>query len=175
MKTISLLFCKLLRIFTSLEKIALAYFPVFISGAMVIQFLNRKFEFGFQGLYWLEELSRYMLILITFLGASVAVTKGELVSMDALYSKVPDKIGHILKIIVNMMCAAFLIYFCYYAWSLILSLVKINIQTSTLGIPMYIPYLPILLFSITMFIRFIIQAIKEAKFVYNQNENNSKE
>jgi C4-dicarboxylate transporter DctQ subunit len=157
---------KLVKFFNNLELIVLAYVPLMLGFLMVIELFNRKFGLGFKGFFWLEELGRYTLVFITFLGASVAVKTGSHPTMDALYLKLPPRIGHILKGAMFFTCFLFVAYIDYYAWLHISNLAKISIKTSTLKVPLYIPYLPIGIFSILIFLRYLIASFNEFRIFF---------
>jgi len=108
------------------------------------------------------------MIFLTLLGASKAVKGGKHLSMNAVLRRLPTKAGHLVQGITNFGCFAFLAYIDYYAWSHIVHMYKIGLQTSTLGIPFYIPYLPIAVFLISMFVRFLISSIKEFSSVLGE-------
>ena len=150
---------KMIKALNNIEFLALAYIPVVFAVLIVIEMVNRKL--GLKGFPWLEEMSRHMLIFITFMGASVAIkTKAHMV-MDVLYLKLPTKLGHLLKAFVYLGCAILLAFIDYYAWIWIIKLERIGITTSTLKIPFFIPYLSIGVFLIGMVIRYTIESVKE--------------
>ena len=154
---------KLIKYINNLEIIVLAYVPLLFGLMMVIELANRKFGLGFKGFYWLEELGRYILVFITFLGASVAVKTGSHPTMDALYLKLPPRVGHILKGAMFFSCFLFLAYIDYYAWFHVAKLAKINIKASTLKFPLFVAYLPIAVFSAFIALRYLFACCNEFK------------
>ncbi len=157
---------RLIEAFNYAEDAVLAYFFVGLAILIVIDIPGRKF--GLTSFYWLEEFGRYVMIFLTLLGASKAVKGGKHLSMNAVLKRFPTKAGHFIQGITNFGCFVFLAYIDYYAWSHIIHMHKIGLQTSTLGIPFYIPYLPIAVFLICMFVRFLISSVKEFSAVFEE-------
>lgn len=152
---------KLIKALNKCEMLLIAYFPLLIAILMVIELLNRKIGLGFRGFYWLEELGRYMLIFITFLGTSIAVKSRSHPKMEVLYAKLPTQAAHLLWGIVFCGCFAFIAYIAFYAWRHIFNLSKIGVSTSTLSVPLYVAYFPIAFFGSFIALRYLIESIKE--------------
>ena len=157
---------KYLEFLNKTELIILAYFPLAVAIIMVVALIGRKIQVGYMGLFWLEEFGRYMLIFITFLGASVAVKTRSHPKMQALYVKLPTRVQHLLWGIVFLACFAFFIYIDIYTWKHIGKLARLNVTTSTLTIPFFVAYLPIAVFTIFMAIRYSIESFKEFKAAF---------
>ncbi len=89
-------------------------------------------------LYWSEELGRYTLIWITFLGASVGFKRKAHVGVDFLYNAFNEKTKSILTLLTNLLLLGLSLILFIYG----IRLSKfVHIQTSAaLLIPMSIPY-----------------------------------
>ena len=98
---------------------------------------------------------------MTLCGASLAVRYGSHPKMTAIFSIVNEKSSHIIKAIVNLFLSLFFVYIDYLAWTHILHIKKIGLQTSTLGVPFVVPYLPIGVFLFFIFIRYFMDFVKE--------------
>ncbi len=57
-------------------------------------------------LFWAEELSRYLLVWLTFLGASVAYRRNVHPGIDVIYNRFPNIIQKIFSIAVHYICIA---------------------------------------------------------------------
>jgi len=68
-------------------------------------------------LIWAEEVSRYFLILMTFLLVGVAFERGELVSVQFFINRLPRRIAYLLTIPVHLAIIAFLVALSYYGYS----------------------------------------------------------
>lgn len=79
---------------------------------IIIQVICRTF-LGFS-LEWSEELGRYLLIWLTFVGGSVAFRNNELVGLDLLESKLNFRMNKVLKLVIHVLTLilfTFIIYF----------------------------------------------------------------
>ncbi len=127
---------------------------VLVITTLALIFTNVLLRYGFhRTLTWAEELSRFLFIAITYIGASAGVrTKGHIV-VDLLLVVFP-KTRTALLLLSNFFAVLFsliiLIASMKYAYFL-----KSVGQTSTgLSIPMWIPYVGVILGSLMMLFRF---------------------
>jgi len=109
---------------------------------------------------WFQEFSNYMIVFTTFLGASIGVKYGVHFCMEALVQFVPDRVSHALKCIAYLISGLVLILFIVYGFQHLLKLKGFGVRSAAMQIPMFIPYLPIPLFSITMAFRFFSLSAK---------------
>lgn len=112
---------------------------------------------------WFQEFSNYMIIFGTYLGASIGVKYGTHFSMDALTQYTPDRISHLLKSIAYLVSGMIVTLFVYYGTVHILKIRAFGVKSAAMQIPMFIPYIPIPLFSITMAFRFFALSLKHFK------------
>jgi C4-dicarboxylate transporter DctQ subunit len=103
---------------------------------------------------WFNELANYTIIFCTYLGASVGVKYGTHFSMEALTEYCPDKVSHLLKTAAYFLSGVMAVLFVYYGTKHLFSLKSFGVKSSAMQIPMYIPYIPIPLFSISIAFRF---------------------
>lgn len=59
---------------------------------------------------WTEELARYLLIWLTFLGAPVVLYRGEHLMVDLFYSKFPTKVRQFVHLFADLLILAFCLY-----------------------------------------------------------------
>ncbi len=57
---------------------------------------------------WTEEIARYLLIIVTFLGASMAVRRNTHIQVEFLYRYLPARAGRLLSTVVDIVRIAFL-------------------------------------------------------------------
>jgi len=81
---------------------------VVITGAQII---CRVF---FKSLVWSEELTRYLLIWSSMLGASCVYKHGGHISVTVLQDLFPDSVKKYLKLLVHLICIALFIAVVYY-------------------------------------------------------------
>lgn len=151
---------KLIARVNTIEELFIGYALLAIAVTACIQ-VALRYLFGI-AYDWIEELSRYMTILITFVGAGICVRTGAHFSMDALVQYSPNRLKHLLKTLASLVAAVIMIVVFYYAWIQISKLQRFAATTPSLRIPMYIPYLPIGVFTGVIALRFFIQAGKHA-------------
>ena len=157
---------KLVKAYNDAEDAVLAYFFVGLGLLIVVDIAGRRL--GVTSFYWLEEFGRYVMIFMTLLGASKAVKERKHLSMNAVVRRLPERWAHLIQGMTDLACCAFLLYVDYYAWKHVVHLHRIGVETSTLGIPFYIPYLPIALFGIGMFVRFFICSMQEFRVFHKE-------
>jgi len=107
--------------------------------SLILQVLSR-FVFKFP-ITWSEELSRYLLVWITFIGASLAMRHQQLIRIEAAVNALP---GPLRKAALALAGLA-VIVFCAVVFRYSLDLLQVvSRQTSpSLHIPMSIPYMAI--------------------------------
>ncbi len=89
---------KLLRVFILV--LATAIFVIITMAVFMRYVLGTSFS-------WTEEVPRYLLIWISFLGAAVAVQRGEHIAFDLLYNRLPPRLRLALFWLLNLLVLAF--------------------------------------------------------------------
>lgn len=110
------------------------------------------------GIHWLEEFGRYILLYSTFIGAGIAIKSDEHPRMTAIIAILPEKIGYIVKIIGDLICAVILLVLDYYAWIQVINVFVRGTRTSTLPLPMWIVYAILPVAMIIMSVRYLSSA-----------------
>jgi TRAP-type transport system small permease protein len=106
-------------------------------GAVVFtQFFTRYFLNNSAS--WTEEIARYLLIGVVFVGASIGVAKNNHIQVDLLYRYLPAKLGRALALAVDAIRIAF---FASMTWLTVLMMQKMgNYQMTIVDLPMNIVY-----------------------------------
>ncbi len=100
---------KIDRALRMLESCILA---VGIISTTFIIFINVVLRYMFSApLSWAEELSRYIMIWLTFIGASLCVRDNVHVNMDILQTRLPFPAAKVLVCIVDLIAAGACLYF----------------------------------------------------------------
>ena len=68
---------------------------------------------------WTEEIARYFLVAVVFLGASMSVRKNNHIQVDYFYRLMPRALGRVLSVIVDLLRVAFLGYATWLSWLLL--------------------------------------------------------
>ncbi len=84
-------------------------------------------------LFWSEELARYLLVWLSFFGASVAYYRNAHPSMDLLYARIPVSSQRLSRIVVHLLCLVFFLLMLWYGCAFAL-FVK-NQTTPALSLP----------------------------------------
>jgi len=116
-----------------------------------------------QGLIWNEEFSRYMLVITTLIGCSIAVkNKGHMV-MDTLVTALPIRVGHVLRAIGYLICAVLYLYLGIYAYKWTGKLIAMNRQSESINIPLWPVWVFVTYAILTMGWRYFVQTLKSIK------------
>lgn len=127
--------------------ILMAAISVIIFGQVICRYVFNH------SLYWSEEVGRYILIWITFLGASVGVKRFSHIGIDFLYNKTSGIFRKILDFIVILLSIFFAIIICYFGYKFAY-FVRFQ-KSAALLMPMTIPYASICVGGFLMLIHFI--------------------
>ena len=91
---------------------------IMLSVMSVIVFAQVVFRIVHLSIPWSEELSKYLLIWSTFMGAALCVRKGSLVGLEFLQSALPERGQKALKIVkYHYLCDAGISYWCWFLGS----------------------------------------------------------
>jgi TRAP-type transport system small permease protein len=88
---------------------AVRWFCIVLTIAIfTIVIVSVFFRYGFgQAVSWTEEVPRYLLIWVSFLGAAVCVLKREHVGFDVLFNALPKKIRRMLGVTLSLLIFGF--------------------------------------------------------------------
>ncbi len=151
----------LIKRLNTIEEVCLTFS---LMGIAIITFIETALRYTISYTFpWFMELANYTLIFITFLAASIGVKYGTHFSMEALPQTAPDRISHLLKMAGYFISGFLCILFVYFGIKHLIFLKSFGAKSSAMQIPMFIPYIPIPLFSITMAFRFFTLSSKHFK------------
>ncbi len=68
---------------------------------------------------WTEEIARYLLVAVTFLGGAMGVRRNTHIQVDFVYRFLPRSVGRALSVFVDLVRAAFFGYAVWLTWLLI--------------------------------------------------------
>lgn len=107
---------------------------------------------------WSEELLRFSFIWMTFLAASVGVAEKAHVSVSVLVDRLPKKAELLVNIIASIISAAFCAAIAYFGYGLLALQAETQQLSPAMEIPMWGPYLAVVVGSFSMAVRFLLQA-----------------
>ena len=83
---------------------------IMLSVMSVVVFAQVLFRIVHMSIPWSEELSKYLLIWSTFLGAAICIRKGSLVGLEFLKNSMSEEKQKILQTILNLIVCAMLLF-----------------------------------------------------------------
>jgi C4-dicarboxylate transporter DctQ subunit len=125
---------------------------------VLLTFVQVVLRYGFHSaLPWAEELLRFEVVFITFMCVGLCVKRNAHIGVDFLYQISPPKGKKALAIAANTLTAALCFFICYFAAETILRLSGTGFVTPALGIPKYVPYIPMAVGCLIMAVRSAVQ------------------
>ena len=113
----------------------------------------------FTALSWSDEVTRYLLVWSTFLGASVVYRHSSHISVTLLQEKVPARVGQIMRVAVHVICFALFTVLLLYS---VRYCGKLNKTATAMPIKMKYIYLCIPISMAIMMVHSLLMALEEA-------------
>lgn len=129
-----------------------------VMTAIIFWQVFSRFVVG-SSLAWSEELSRFLMIFMIFIGASLALRGNELISVELLLEKLAGTPRKVLVIIIQLVSIVFFIILIKYGYAMAESFS--NQKAPSLGVSMQIIYLSLPLGGVLMLINSIACMIEE--------------
>lgn len=109
----------------------------------LLLFTNVIMRYFFKSaIFWAEEMLRYLIVWITFIGASTCVKEDSHISIDVLYNILGAEKRRYLKLFINIVGLMFGAAMVYISGSFVLQVKSTAQVSATIGnVPMYIIYL----------------------------------
>lgn len=154
---------KVEKVYDKLEEHLLIGSLIFNVFLVFIQVIMRS-AFNYS-LSWSEELSRYIFIWQTWLGASIALKYNEHIRVELLFSFVKNiKIQRIVKILADIIWFVFSLFLMSNGWQLVQSMISRNALSSGMRVPLAFIYISLPISSLLICLRLIPR-------IYNQIRN----
>lgn len=155
-----------LRILGHIEELTVGGLLLLLAVGTTIQVMTRYFlGMTFD---WFDEGSRYLLVFVTFAGAGMAVKYGAHFSMEAVTQYAPPRIAAALRTLAGLLSAAVMLVIAWYGWEQTTLLARYGMTTASLGMPMWVAYLPIPVFGVSIALRFLGRALGQARIMFGQ-------
>ena len=151
-----------------LYRAIMATVSVALGFMIVLAFVEvvRRYLLG-KSFLWADDLIRYLIIYVGFVGGAAAYKDNNLASLDLVTRLLPHKVQIVLEILVNTVVTAVIVFLLYYSVSAVQAPSIKNPVGVGLKIAMWIPYmaLPIgfvimLLFSVEKYIDMFKRLVK---------------
>lgn len=111
---------------------------IVMTVAIFTQIVTRTLQYS---LSWTEELARYCLIWLVYIGVAFAVLKKKHIRIDAIVPLLDPKEQKYLSLFADGVFLAFATYILFHSTQLVLNLYWLGQTSPALGIPMWIVYL----------------------------------
>jgi C4-dicarboxylate transporter DctQ subunit len=148
----------LLKIFNRLEEGVLTFGLLGLALMCFVEVVSRYlFNHSFT---WYEEFARYFMVFLTFLGASLGIKYGLHFCMDYVVTRVSARLGNLMRVASNLIAAALFAVVAVLAWQHSMKIMGFGTTSAAMGLPMYIAYMPVSIFSGTMCLRFLYQVYR---------------
>ncbi|GAB4258257.1 MAG: hypothetical protein Kow0092_05750 [Deferrisomatales bacterium] len=152
---------KWLRAWNRLEEAVLGWT---LLGLALLSFLQVVLRYGFSsGFDWAEEFGRYTSIFLTFLGASLGVKHGTHFSVKVVVDALPPRPSRLLQALAALLSAALFAAVAWYGWVHVAKLHRFGVSSASLRVPMWIPYAAIPALSVSIALRFALDALRHVK------------
>ena len=132
---------KFKNICSTIEKVLIFLIALFAGVMIIITTIEvvRRYIFS-ASFQWAEELSRYLMIGVAFLGGSIGYRKKGLIPLDLITGKLPSKGQHILEFIMEIISVVILALLFYLSMKSVLSPVVFKQKSIGIPISMAIPF-----------------------------------
>ena len=102
------------RIFVRVNEFAVVVLMAVMTSLVLLNVVTR---YGFQfSLTWAEELSRFMMIWVAYIGAGLALRQGNHVAFEYVQSLLPPRLVPWLRAFIALGILVFLAYLTYFGW-----------------------------------------------------------
>lgn len=99
-----------------------------------------RFVFN-RSLYFSEELNRFLIVLITFVGLGYAARHGRHIRMSAIYDQLGDTGRKVLMIIIAAGTGAVMFLLAWYSYEYVQRVARLGRVTPSLQVPLYLTYI----------------------------------
>lgn len=114
-------------------------------------------------LAWVDEISKFIIIWGTLVGAAVALRDNHHIKVDMVFDKLPKGAQKVVTLFANFVGLLYSSFLGYYGWELVAAKLKTGQTTMDLGIPMWIPYLILPLTGLLLGSRYIYKTYCDLK------------
>lgn len=121
-----------------IEAFILAYGTLLLALNSIANVVAR--EIG-QSLYFAEEISQFLIILVTFVGIGYATRQARHIRMSAVYDHLGKALKKGLTIVISLITAIFMFGLAYYSFDYVSTVAARGRVTPALQIPLYLTYL----------------------------------
>jgi TRAP-type C4-dicarboxylate transport system permease small subunit len=90
---------------------------VLLALSCTLVFANVVMRYGFgQSFAWAEEISRYLVVWLSFLASGLALRQGAHIAVETLPDALPDPAARLVRLLIVVLVAVFLILLAWWGW-----------------------------------------------------------
>ncbi|MFD2637382.1 TRAP transporter small permease [Piscibacillus salipiscarius] len=148
MKILKQIFNKVDYAFMKLEEFILS-FAIILIAIMIVGNVIAREVFSSGAFYFAYEVSKFAIVIATFMGIGYAARKGRHISMSAFYDFAPLKVRKVMMITINFVTAIVMFVMAYYTYHFVMFEYETGAITTSLQLPRYLMavFLPIGFFT----------------------------
>lgn len=149
---------RIYRIVARIEAFLLAWSIMAIAGLTISNVFCRAL-LGFS-LSFTEELSQFLIIVVTFVGLSYAASKGRHIRMTALYDQFNARWRKVLMIAISALTALLMLVLAWYSFEYIATVRFLDGISPVLRVPLHLVYLVVPLGLLLSAIQYILTVVR---------------
>lgn len=107
-----------------------------------------------------EELARYLMVWVVYIGASIGAKEGAHIGVEAIVNLFPTSLKKIIVIITGILSVIFCILIIWLGFKVVFYVMQSGQRSPSMEIPMFYAYLAVPVGGILMGIRFIEATVK---------------
>lgn len=146
---------------TKIEEILVATSIMVIAALAIANIIFRKIFNS--SLTFAEELSQFLIIIVTFVGVSYATRQGRHIRMTALFDQFPKAIQKYLMILIQIVTGLLMFLLSYFAFLYVLNLYQMGRVSPALQVPIAIVYAFVPLGLFLSGIEYVLAIVKNIK------------
>jgi TRAP-type C4-dicarboxylate transport system permease small subunit len=131
---------------------------VIIMAVMSVANVVGRFVLG-ESLFFVEELNRFLVVLITFVGLGYAARMGRHIRMSALYDSFPDALRKVVMVVICLITAAAMFTLAWYAYWYVVSVANTGRIAPSLRIPVYVTFVWVPIGFVITGIQYLLTAV----------------
>jgi TRAP-type C4-dicarboxylate transport system permease small subunit len=127
---------KINQFFCRIEEFTLSYGVILLTIITVGNVVSRKvFNHSWS---FAEEISQFILVIVTFMGVGYAARKSRHIRMTAVYEMMPEKVKKALMLFISLTTTLLFLYLAWHAWGYTERVISSARVTPVLRVPFYL-------------------------------------
>ena len=150
------------RIVGRVEAFALGW-AILVLAAFTVANVAGRFFFD-ESIFFIEELSEFLMVLITFFGLGYVTRKGRHIRMTAIYDQLPPRGKKAVMIVIAAVTAAVMFVMAWYALEYVQRTAARGKLTPALQVPLYLTYVPVVLGFFLSGVQYLLTVLRNLDF-----------